>query len=890
MRRLVPVIVLFVLALASAVDAASIDRLLAQRVTANPLGLTAVVITYDHQPTEADLDALRRLGIRGGTVLSALPMVLTAINQTQFLALRDRPEIRSLYANRRFPLMSNKSRPFIGVDALRRDAEVTQRNGGLPVSGRGIGVAYVDTGIDATHQDLAFGKTVVQNVMFPVAEYAATEWPLPDGFTPVVAIEDQLITDVEGGHGTFGAAVTAGSGMHSGGFYGGVAPGAQLVGLVAGNDVGLTTFALLQAFNYTIVNQVRYNIRVCNNSWGTVLADYPYDPIDPINTATRTMHDLNIVVVFAAGNGISPGPGQGGVGDMPGAINPFSVAPWVISVGAGEKQGLGKPTTFSSRGENNGTGTDVAGQPADPDAPPNLRPDIIGSGLDIKSARSKGPGVTNLAGTIPLFVGANDLTTIAPAFLPFYTTSQGTSFSTPQVSGVVALMLEANPLLTPDEVVTILRATATPMPYEERVVGAGYVDARNAVRAAMGLTAVDHPAVLIPVGPQPEILDSPDDQLGSAGQDIRSVDFSFDATADQLVYTMVVADLNGEINQPKTNNRWTMSSVFGQTTVFVSASVTETGIHDFNYGRITVLPNGTRNQQNLGDADDGEINVAGNRITVRLARAKVNAAVGWDVLYTTSTTTQALAQILIGTSVSGGLLLPADSASGSDWTVGQRPPAGVLISPMDGLVTTEAGATAQFTIALSSQPTSDVTIALTSSDPSEGNVFPASVTFTPANWNVAQTITVTGVDDGDVDGDVSYSVITEPAVSGDARYSGFDAPNVSVLNADNDTSPPPPPTCHRGTERFAGALLPGTGSTDIAVTVGCTSVEAQLSFSPGNQPVGVDLIAPGGAIVASAEGHGRLKATGLAPGNYTYRVRGPVTEGVDFVIKSTQGK
>jgi serine protease AprX len=60
------------------------------------------------------------------------------------------------------------------------------------------------------------------------------------------------------------------------------------------------------------------------------------------------------------------------------------------------------------------------------------------------------------------------------------------------------MMLEANPLLTPDQVVTILRQQATPMPYEERVVGAGYVDAHNAVRAALNLAAVPHPANLFP--------------------------------------------------------------------------------------------------------------------------------------------------------------------------------------------------------------------------------------------------------------------------------------------------------------------------------------------------------------------------------------------------------
>ena len=61
--------------------------------------------------------------------------------------------------------------------------------------------------------------------------------------------------------------------------------------------------------------------------------------------------------------------------------------------------------------------------------------------------------------------------------------------------------------------------------------------------------------------------------------------------------------------------------------------------------------------------------IAGNKITIRLSLDKVNAAVGFNVLGTTSTNTQAQAQILIGTSVSGGLLLNSDSASGSDFRI-----------------------------------------------------------------------------------------------------------------------------------------------------------------------------------------------------------------------------
>jgi subtilisin family serine protease len=650
------VLVVTIAASVSAISAPSVDSLLAARINASPLSLTPVVITFDHSVTNTDFLMLQSLGIAGGRYTKALPIVLTSINRTQFNALKAKPGVRSLYANRTFRLLDFEGRTITGIENLIRDSQVTALNNGLPVSGKNIGVSYIDTGIDATHPDLQLGQNVAQNVYYATADLPVEP---PAGFLPVVPVENVPVTDIEGGHGTFGAGVTAGTGVASAGLYKGMAPGAKLVAIRAGNDVGLTTYAIVQAMDYTLVNQYRYNIRVCNNSWGTTLADNPYDPNDPINTATRMMHDRNITVVFAAGND----------GDAPDMINPFSVAPWVISVAAAEKQGLGTPAGFSSRGNDNGTGSDTAGQPADPTVAPNLRPDITGSGVDIKSTRSKAPGVTNIAGTIPIFVGANDLSTIPPAYLPYYTTSQGTSFSTPQVTGIVALMLEANPLLTPDQVVTLLRQTATPMPYEERVVGAGYVDAHNAVRAAMSLSAVPHPANLFPSNDPnaPQIVDGADDQLGTTAQDIRAAYFKYDPVANQIVYRLTVTDAS--VRTP--NMRWTLTSSFGAVEVFVTASVDETAV-TYEYGKITTLATGTQNQETIGAADFGTIE--GNEITIKLGLEKVNAAVGSDVLGTTSTNTQAEAQLLIGSSLSGGLLLNSDSGTGSSFDIAPDSP------------------------------------------------------------------------------------------------------------------------------------------------------------------------------------------------------------------------
>src|SRR5213078_2451292 len=113
---------------------------------------------------------------------------------------------------------------------------------------------------------------------------------------------------------------------------------------------------------------------------------------------------------------------------------------------------------------------------------------------------------------------------------------------------------------------------------------------------------------------------------------------------------------------------------------------------------------------------------------------------------------------------------------------------GYTVTPTAGLVTTEAGGTATFTIRLNSQPTADVTIGLSSSDPAEGSVSPASLTFRAANWATPQTVTVTGVDDFVADGNKAYTITTAPASSADSLYNGMDAANVSVTNTDNDVA------------------------------------------------------------------------------------------------------
>lgn len=111
----------------------------------------------------------------------------------------------------------------------------------------------------------------------------------------------------------------------------------------------------------------------------------------------------------------------------------------------------------------------------------------------------------------------------------------------------------------------------------------------------------------------------------------------------------------------------------------------------------------------------------------------------------------------------------------------------VIVTPTSGLRTTERGATAELTVALQTEPTADVVIGVASSDTTEGVVSPVSLTFTPINWNAPQTVTITGVDDPDLDGSITYRVLTAPAVSADPEYDGVDGPDATVVNGDDET-------------------------------------------------------------------------------------------------------
>ncbi|WP_186775585.1 right-handed parallel beta-helix repeat-containing protein [Rubripirellula tenax] len=113
---------------------------------------------------------------------------------------------------------------------------------------------------------------------------------------------------------------------------------------------------------------------------------------------------------------------------------------------------------------------------------------------------------------------------------------------------------------------------------------------------------------------------------------------------------------------------------------------------------------------------------------------------------------------------------------------------GVIVRAAANQVTSENLDSTSFTVELGSAPTSPVEINLGSNNENEGTLSTGQLVFTQENWNQPQTVTVTGVDDDLVDGDIPYQVITSNTTSLDPSYQGLDVDDVSITNLDNDIS------------------------------------------------------------------------------------------------------
>jgi serine protease AprX len=321
----------------------------------------------------------------------------------------------------------------------------------LSLDGSGIGIATIDSGVTPQHDDLASGKIArfVDFVNFQEAPY--------DDY----------------GHGTHVAGILAGSGHDSGGSHRGVAPGASLVVLKALDGAGGGYISnVIAAVEYAIANRDTYNIRVINLS--VAAGVYESYLTDPLTLAAKRAVDAGIVVVAAAGN-----LGRGSLGrPQYGGIASPGNAPWVLTVGASSHMGTADRADdeiagFSSRG------------PSAIDR--TAKPDLVAPGVAIESLAEPSSVLFAAHPTARLW-GTVDV--ISQPYLRL----SGTSMAAPVVAGAVALMLQANPALTPNAVKAILQFTAeSRVGYDHLTQGAGFLNARGAVELALGFLS-RHPA------------------------------------------------------------------------------------------------------------------------------------------------------------------------------------------------------------------------------------------------------------------------------------------------------------------------------------------------------------------------------------------------------------
>lgn len=309
------------------------------------------------------------------------------------------------------------------------------------ITGDGVTVALLDTGVYAQHPDLQGpnGSRVI--ACEDLTSEAGTEAECADTF----------------GHGTFMAGLIAGNGASSNGKYSGAAPESNIASIkVAGFDGSTDIAKILAGVQWAVAHQSTYNIKVLNLSLGSDSAqDYR---LSPLNYAVERAWKAGITVVVSAGNS-----GPDGLTVMKPGDDPY-----VITVGASDDQGTmsigdDRVPVFSSRGPTRSNGL--------------AKPDVVSPGVHTTSLRSPGSAIDQQYGSTAAVDGN-------------YFKGTGTSMSTATVSGVVAQILEANSSLNPDQVKHRLMSTAREIADSDRyAVGKGLIDAYGAARSLSRLEA-----------------------------------------------------------------------------------------------------------------------------------------------------------------------------------------------------------------------------------------------------------------------------------------------------------------------------------------------------------------------------------------------------------------
>ena len=389
----------------------------------------------------ASADSVSTLvAVAGGASGRELPIIrgrVAELPNAALEALAGHPLVAQVSDDRPIVAAMERTGATVGATVVRSD---------LGYDGTGVGVAVIDSGAAALHDDLV----------------APNGGSRIDRFVDFVNWRKKPYDDF--GHGTHVAGIIAGNGYDSGGARSGIAPGARLTVLKVLDDLGQGRISdVIAALDYVVANKGELNIRVVNLSVATGV--YESYQTDPLTLAARRVVEAGIVVVAAAGNN---GRDPSGLTRHGGITAPGN-APWVLTVGASSHMGTvdrsdDTMASFSSRGP---TAIDVG-----------AKPDVVAPGVGIESLSS--PASTLYSTRSQYLLDG----TVGTWYRPYLSMS-GTSMSAPVVAGAVALMLQANPSLTPNAVKAIIQYTAQIRGwYDPLTRGGGFLNAEGAVRLA----------------------------------------------------------------------------------------------------------------------------------------------------------------------------------------------------------------------------------------------------------------------------------------------------------------------------------------------------------------------------------------------------------------------
>jgi serine protease AprX len=358
-----------------------------------------IIVQFQTDPTELDLRYIEQLDFQVITRYHALPALHLNGTANAINILAKYPKVRYIQYNSRMEPDMEKSTSVINASKTW-SREITGYNKQYPeISGDGVTVVVVDTGIDAGHPDLDYGEKTVRN--FYLSTDNGNEWI------------EQENTDLYYGHGSHVAGTVAGNGDASAGGRRGVAPGANLIGVTLYDPtVANYLVALEWVYDNSQPNHNPYNIRVATNSWHTIETEY--DPDGALEQIIMQLtYENNVVTTWSAGNEGRTSPEGDEI-----TTSKEGNTPVAIMVAAYERDGSAV-TDFSSRGKRGWNHT---------------YPDIGAPGRSIWSCSARRTVISG--GT---YLGGNTN--------PYYLAISGTSMSTPHVAGLVALLWQACPSL-----------------------------------------------------------------------------------------------------------------------------------------------------------------------------------------------------------------------------------------------------------------------------------------------------------------------------------------------------------------------------------------------------------------------------------------------------------